>query len=195
MAGSPKTAYRRLNNLKSLGLINQTRGRFNIKSGVISQPINVLSRVVDSLIALKQARRFGKYYDKRDIKLAKENVDYKFITLDYKAWELTKFQYPSDLYLYVKDQNDAAMHLKKQGFSEGRKGHIIILPELGNFQNEIERVYLDCIANDGRSKLDAVAIEMLYGDRITIKGRFTIEDFRKVSEELRIRKHATSIVR
>jgi len=43
---------------------------------------------------------------------------------------------------------------------------------------------LDCIANGGRSILDAVAIELLYGSEINIKGRFSVDTIRKVQEDM-----------
>lgn len=183
-AGSIKTAYRRLADLKSLGIIKQSRGRFNIKSGVISQPAYLLDRLLPSLLALKSARRFGKYYNDADIEFVKKNLDFTFITLDYKAWELTEFQFPSDLFVYVKDLNRSIAFLKENKFREGKKGHIVLLPETGNFDNIIERVYFDCIANDGRSMLDAIALDIKYGDQIRTKGLFSIDNFKKVEEDM-----------
>jgi hypothetical protein len=139
------------------------------------------------LQALNQARRFGKSYNQSDINFAMNNIQDKIITLDYRAWELTKFQYPMDLYVYVKDVGRVASYLKENGFSEGQRGHVILLPEIGDFSNEIERVYLDCIAKGGRSMLDAIAIEMLYSDQIHVKGRFTTEDVIKVREDLPVK--------
>jgi len=92
-----------------------------------------------------------------------------------------------DLYVYVKDVGRIASYLKENGFSEGQRGRIILLPEIGDFSNEIERVYLDCIAKGGRSMLDAIAIEMLYGDQIHVKGRFTTEDVIKVRKDLPVK--------
>ena len=54
---------------------------------------------------------------------------------------------------------------------------------VGNFENEIERIYLDCIANDGRSILDAIAIELQYGEQLRVKGYFPLELMKKVQEE------------
>lgn len=181
---SRRTIYRRLQALKSLGIAKSNHGRFIINTVVSSQPAAVLQRLLPSLQSLNQARRFGKSYNQSDINFIMNNIQDKRITLDYRAWELTKFQYPADLYVYVKDISRIASYLKQHGFSEGQRGHIVLLPEIGDFSNEIERVYLDCIAKGGRSMLDAIAIEMRYGDQIHVKGRFTTEDVIKVREDL-----------
>src|SRR5574339_567560 len=99
VAGSAKTAYRRLNDLKLLGLARYKRGRFIIKNSVVSQPANVIEKILPSLVALSKARRFGRNYNDADIRFAMKNISDKFITLDYKAYELTKFQTPLDLYI------------------------------------------------------------------------------------------------
>jgi hypothetical protein len=115
------------------------------------------------------------------------NIQDKKITLDYRAWELTKFQYPMDLYVYANDIEGIASYLKQNGFSEGQRGHIVLLPKIGDFSHAIERVYLDCIAKGGRSVLDAIAIELLYGNQISVRGRFTTQDVIKVQEDLPIK--------
>jgi hypothetical protein len=55
---------------------------------------------------------------------------------------------------------------------------------IGDFSNEIERVYLDCIAKGGRSIQDAIAIQLLHGDQLTSKGIFPAEYVLKVQEDL-----------
>lgn len=181
---SRRTAYRRLQTLKSLGIAKSNRGRFIINTVVSSQPAAVLQRLLPSLQSLNQARRFGKSYNQSDVNFVMNNIQDKIVTLDYRAWELTKFQYPLDLYVYVNDIARIASYLKQNGFSEGQRGHIVLLPEIGNFSNEIERVYLDCIAKGGRGMLDAIAVEMLYSDQISVRGRFTTQDVIKVREDL-----------
>ncbi len=61
-----------------------------------------------------------------------------------------------------------------------------IIPNVGSFENELQRVYLDCIAYGGRSNLDAIAIELLYGEALDprIRGRFRSEDVVKVRDNL-----------
>lgn len=185
-ATSRRTAYRRLNRLESLGLVTSLRGSFVAKTEVAYQPLNVLQKLIPSLKALKRMKRFGKSYNVSDITFAMQNISNKFVTLDYKAWELTRFQYPSDYFIYVNDSdiNATTSYLKDNGFFEGSKGHVVLLPLMGDFSNEIERVYFDCIAKGGRSTLDAIAIGLLYEDKIKTKGRFTIEDIKKVQEDM-----------
>lgn len=184
---SRRTVYRRLQILKSLGIAKSNRGRFIINTVVSSQPAAVLQQLLPSLQSLNQARRFGRSYNQSDINFIMNNIQDKIITLDYRAWELTKFQYPMDLYVYVKDVGRIASYLKENGFSEGQRGRIILLPEIGDFSNEMERVYLDCIAKGGRNMLDAIAIEILYSDQIHVKGRFTTKDVIKVRKDLPVK--------
>lgn len=185
IAGSERTAYRRLVVLESLGLANFRNGRFQITSRVSRQPPDILKKLLPSLIALKNARRFGKFYNDSDIRfMMKHAPEDSLVTLDFKAWDITKFQTPSDLFIYVDDVEEFATFLKKTGFSEGKNGHIVLLSKAGNFANEIERVYLDCIAKGGRSTLDAIAIDLLYGDKLSVRGQFPIEMITKVQEDM-----------
>jgi len=185
VAGSERTAYRRLVVLESLGLATFRNGRFQITSRVSRQPPILLKKLLPSLIALKNARRFGRFYNDSDIRfMMKHAPEHSLVTLDFKAWDLTKFQTPSDLFIYVYDVEEFATFLKDKGFSEGKKGHVVLLPKTGDFENEIERVYLDCIARGGRSTLDAVAIELLHGDKLSVRGQFPIETVLKVQEDM-----------
>ena len=183
---SRRTAYRYRKYLESLGILKAARGSFILNTSVVAQSSLLLPKLMPSLDALKNGRRFGRRYNQADMKFIEKQADHQLVTLDYKVWELTKYQYPSDLYVYVKDINRTTNYLKENKFKEGRKGHIIILPMLGDFTNEIQRVYLDCIAKGGRSVRDAIAIELLYGDKLQFRGRFNIEDIRNVQENLRI---------
>jgi hypothetical protein len=184
VAGSAKTAYRRLNDLRALGLAKYKHGSFILKTSVVSQPANVIEKLLPSLVALSKARRFGRNYNDSDIRFAMKNIADKFVTLDYKAYDLTKFQTPLDLYIYVQDVDKVAGFLKENGFREGRNGRVILLPRIGDFTNEIERVYLDCIANGERSTLDAIAIELLYEDKLSTRGLFPVQQVKKVQEDL-----------
>lgn len=185
IAGSEKTAYRRINSLVPLGLATISRGQFSIKKEVISQPINVIKKMFPSLLALKQARRFGRSYNNADINFAFDHrPDSSITTLDYPAWSLTKFQFPNDLCLYVDDVESCAQFLKDNDFREGNNGHIVLLPKIGSFENDVERLYLDCIANGGRSILDAVAIQLLYPEKININARFPVQVVAKVQEDI-----------
>ena len=185
IAGSEKTAYRRVNSLVPLGLATFSRGKFEIKKEVVAQPFNIVKKLLPSLLALKQARRFGRSYNNADINFV---LDHKpassIVTLDFMAWDLTQFQFPNDLYVYVDNIEDGVLFLKENKFSEGSRGHVVLLPKIGSFDNEVERVYLDCIANGGRSILDAIALQLLYPDKIAIRGRFPIETVSKVQEDM-----------
>jgi hypothetical protein len=145
----------------------------------------ILEKLVPSLIALKNAKRFGRKYHISDINFVKNNLpDGSFITLDYRAWDVTKFQTPLDLYVYVTDIEKTAKFLKDNDFNEGTKGHVVLLQKQPNIKNDIEQVYLDCIAKGGRSILDAIAIELKYGEQFDIKGRFDIQDILKVQDDM-----------
>jgi len=185
LAGSLFTAYRRLHLLESLNLAKLGRNQFEIKTDVVSQPLHVLKKLLPSLIALKNAKRFGKYYTESDITFARKNIPRQILTtLDYAVWDITKYQTPSNFYVYVNDLDAASKFLKEEsGFSEGSNGRVVLLPPVGDLENKIERIYLDCIANGGRNSLDAIAIELQHGDQLTTRAHFPIEYVKKVQEE------------
>jgi hypothetical protein len=183
---SISTAYRKLEELEKIGIIERPkRGYFMLKE-CATQPISVIESLLPSLKALKEGRTFGKYYNETDVRIARKLLDSLdgFVTLDYKAYELTGIQTPATLYVYVNSINDAAKVLKGNGFSEGTKGPVVLLPRYGDFTNAIQRVYLDCIAKGGRNTIDAVAIAIQYPDELNIKGSFTVDLIEKVREEL-----------
>lgn len=184
VAGSIQTAYRRLNALEQLGLATVYRGQFQINRAA-RQPLHFLEKLIPSLLSLKNARRFGRKYHISDINFLKNNLPKgAFITLDYRAWELTGYQYPKDLYIYVDDIEKTSGFLKINGFSEGTKGRAILLQKQPDSKDSIEQVYLDCIAKGGRSVLDAIAIELKYGDQLGVRGRFNMEDILKVQDDM-----------
>jgi len=189
IAGSEKTAYRRIKSLIPLGLATFDRGRFAIKKEVVEQPLGVVRKLLPSLISLKHARRFGRSYNNADINFVINSMpDTAIVTLDFRAWNLTRFQFANDLYVYVNDLEKGAEFLKENGFNEGSRGHVVLLPKIGSFDNEIERVYLDCIANGGRSILDAIAIQLLYGDQISVRGKFSVDAVKKVQQDMPLEK-------
>lgn len=109
------------------------------------------------------------------------------VTLDYRAYELTKLQTPHIFFIYAKDPNREVGLLKSKGYSEGSRGRVAILPreeDGSHFKNGIQRLYLDCLAFGGRSTLDAIAIELLYGDQLSVRGEFPTDLVLKVREEL-----------
>jgi len=84
------------------------------------------------------------------------------VTLDYRSWDLTGYQTPQDLYVYVDDIRKTSQFLKLSNFSEGTRGHVVLLEKQPSAENSIQQVYLDCIAKGGRSVLDAIALEIRY---------------------------------
>jgi len=185
-AGSRATAYRFIRRLQELGLAAETqrRGHFTVRSSAF-QPYQTLLHLLPSLRALKQARYFGRAYDESDVNYARRTLR-GMVTLDYRAYELTRFQMPRTFFVYAEDPDQQAKSLRSAGFSEGSKGRVAILPkdEDGGFENEIQRVYLDCLAFGGRSTLDAIAIELLHGDRLSVRGEFPTDLVLKVREDL-----------
>lgn len=182
-----RTIRRKIKKLTEIGLAQYNRGQFSIKKEVVSQPINVLEKLMPSLTALVQARKFGKSYRQSDINFMMKNLPKNsIITLDYSAYKMTKFQSAQDLYVYVDDIEKTTQFLKINNFREGKKGSIIILPKIGSFENTKERIFLDCVAKGGRSMMDAIAIQLKYQDKISTKARFTIEMLLKVQDDLQI---------
>ncbi len=183
LAGSRATAYRLLDRLFELGLAERlNRGYFSLRSSAF-QPYRIWSYLVPSLQSFREARRFGRAYDEGDVNYARKTL-HGFLSLDYRAYELTGLQTPHQYYLYVDRVEEAAQLLKMNGFSEGKAGRISIAPKIGQFENEIQRIYLDCLAAGGRSTLDAIAIEIRYGDRLAIRGEFPVDLFTKIEEDL-----------
>jgi hypothetical protein len=183
-AGSRATAYRFIRRLQELGFVSATqrRGYFTVRSSAF-QPYQTWPHLLPSLRALKQARYFGRAYDESDVNYARRSLS-GMVTLDYRAYELTQFQTPRTFSIYAEDPDQQAQSLRFAGFSEGTKGRVAILPKEGGFGNEIQRVYLDCLAFGGRSALDAVAIELLHGDQLSIRGEFPTDLVLKVREDL-----------
>jgi hypothetical protein len=182
---SRSTAYRILSSLREAGFAAQVRdGFFTLRSSLF-QPFNLWSNLLPSLQVLKQARFFGLSYNENDVRLAQQILK-GIVTLDYRAYEITRLQSPHLFFIYVDNPDQAAKMLKECKFSEGTKGRVVIIPRMGEFRNEIQRVYLDCIAYGGRSLLDAIAIEILHNEDLdhNIRGTFKTEDVLKVREEL-----------
>ena len=182
-AGSRATAYRIINELQELGFAEPVRrGYFTLRSSIF-QSYRIWPHLVPSLDALRRARYFGRTYNEADVTFVRKMLS-GVETLDYRAYELTRLQTPYTFFIYVENPDQVAEELRKRGFSEGRKGRVAILPK-SEIKNELQRVYLDCLASGGRSILDAIAIELLYGNQLEIKGEFPIELVEKVREQLR----------
>ena len=182
-AGSRATAYRIINELQELGFAEPVRrGYFTLRSSIF-QSYRIWPHLVPSLDALRRARYFGRTYNEADVTFVRKMLS-GVETLDYRAYELTRLQTPYTFFIYVENPDQVAEELRKRGFSEGRKGRVAILLK-SEIKNELQRVYLDCLASGGRSILDAIAIELLYGNQLEIKGEFPIELVEKVREQLR----------
>jgi hypothetical protein len=190
MTGSIPTAYRRLRSLEALGLATIYRSKFQLNRAV-TQPMYVLEKLIPSLVALKNSKKFGRKYHISDINFLKNNLPKNaFVTLDFRAWDLTEYQTPSDLYVYVDDIEKSARFLSDNGFSEGKKGHIILLQKQLQTKDTVEQIYFDCIAKGGRSILDAIAIEIKYGDQLKTKAKFQLDDILKVQSDMKVHEHA-----
>jgi hypothetical protein len=183
-AGSRASAYRVIHKLEDVGLAAETqrRGYFTIRSSVL-QPYQVWLRLMPSLRAIKQARHFARTYDEGDVDTARKLLK-GVVTLDYRAYELTRLQAPRTFFIYVAEPRRAAKVLSSQEFIENDEGRVAILPMEGGFKNDIQRVYLDCLAFGGRSTLDAIAIELLYGEKLNVRGEFPVDLVVKVEEQL-----------
>src|SRR5437899_10583281 len=124
---SRATAYRILSRLREAGFAEQVReGYFTLRSSLF-QPFNLWSNLLPSLQALKQARFFGLSYNENDVRLARQTLK-DVITLDYRAYELTKLQSPRLLFIYVDDVDQAARTLTEHKFSEGTQDRVFIIP-------------------------------------------------------------------
>ncbi len=185
IVGSIATAQRYARKLEDLGFASPLgRGYFTIRSSLF-QPFSLWHHLLPSLQSLKKSRYFGRAYSESDIHFARSKFPAEIVTLDYRAYELTHLQRPEKLFLYVADQETAAKMLKDEGFSEGKSGRVVLLPKIGSFyQNEIQRIYLDCIAAGGRSLLDAVAIELLHQHELQIRGVFPIDLVDNVRDDI-----------
>lgn len=182
---SGRTIRRRLARLSDLGLAEYGRGKFTIKREVVSQPYHVLQSIAPSLVSLKKARRFGRHYGKTDAGFVRRHLpEGSIVTLDHGAYELARFQTPLGFHAYVDDVEGVSGLLKGHGFREGNRGGVVLLPKIGSFENRIERIFLDCVANGGRSFLDAAAIMLTHGDAIKTKVRFTGDTILQVQEGL-----------
>lgn len=182
---SRPTVYRILRQLRDLGFAEQIKGGYFTIRSCLFQPFSFWADLLPSLQAMKEARYFGLSYNENDVKVAKEILK-GIVTLDYRAYELTQLQAPRLFSIYVENIAKAAKMLKANGFSEGTQGRIAVLPQTGKIENEIQRVYLDCIAYGGRSTLDAIALEVLHSEKLDpqVRGTFKTEDVLKVNEDL-----------
>src|SRR5437660_10715167 len=155
ITGSRALAYRILGRLREAGFAEHVReGYFTLRSSLF-QPFNLWQNLLPSLQALKQARFFGLSYNENDVRLARQILK-GMITLDYRAYEITRLQSLHLFFIYVDKLDKAATMLKECKLSEGTKSRVVILQRTGWFGSETQRVYLDCIAYGVSSLLAAI---------------------------------------
>lgn len=162
-----ETINKKLDLLAKYRLVfNKQKNTFMMYDDVIKQSNTVFQKIMPSLISFKYARWFGRKYDQSDVDFVFKHIPpNSLVTLDYKAAELTNYQHPWQLYVYVDDVESLASLLKRNGFAEEKNEtmRVVLLPKVGSFDNELERVFLDCVASGGRDFMDAIAMMVLYG--------------------------------
>jgi len=95
--------------LKETGLVVKRRNEWLSLRDCVLQPINVIKHLLPSLRSLKEAVCL-----KEEVS-GKESVR-GFVTLDYAAYELTKYQEPRALYVYPDDFEKSPIRLRGRGF-------------------------------------------------------------------------------
>ena len=156
---SEATARRRVDELAGMGLADHWNGSFTVRHDVVRHPIEVLAAMRPSLLALGRARRFSRRKNNADVAFARKHLPPgSFVTLDYPLARLTGYQSAWWYYACVDDPVAFASLLEDDGFSEDRMGRVVVAPKIGAFDNEKERLLLDCLADGGRSYCDAIAL-------------------------------------
>lgn len=184
VAGSKPTLSRALRVLENHGFV---RGR--VKGWVafidaLWQPMYIIESILPSLKAFMRAE---------PVRLSKTALRFRedfLSTLDWKAWELTGYQTPKTLYIYADSAEEVTSRLwstnQRKTSDNMSEEPIFVLPKIGEFHNPVERTYLDCVARGGRSWLDAVAIELLYPNKLRVRASFPVELVAKVLEDLNL---------
>jgi hypothetical protein len=157
---SRKTAYRYLQQLRRMGFVTAFRGGVFTLRDSIFLPISVIPKILPSLHAISQQRKFRLRNGERGIERARRLLMALggSPTLDYAAYELTGYQTPIAFYFYPDSLEDAIKVLRENGYVESPRGSVILLPKIGDFSNQIQRVFYDSLAAGGRGTLDAIAI-------------------------------------
>jgi len=189
IAGSKATLSRALKVLEEYGFVwGRARGWVAF-ADALWQPAYVIESILPSLRAIRGA------VPVRCPRKAFELLRDFFVTLDWKAWELTGYQTPRNLYVYADSVEDVIQRLRAAGLRRFSKGGelVYVLPRVGDFSNPTERTYLDCVARGGRSWLDAVAIELLYPDELSVRAVFPVGLVEKVIEDLSLRSKEAEI--
>ncbi len=186
---SRPTAYRYLTELKQNGfVIAYHRGAFSLRDSLFL-PATIIPRIIPSLHALKQARRFRLHNGKFGVAKAKKHLSELggMATLDYAAYEITGYQTPDAFYFYPDQFEKAVQLLRANNYVESPKGKVVLLPKIGDFSDPILRVFYDSLALGGRGILDAVAISRRCPAITKPSGYldFLLSFARKVEEDMR----------
>ena len=171
---SDETARRRIKELAEIGLARHQRGWFTVRHDAVIQPAEVLKSMLPSLRALGSARRFGRYYRETDVNFARKHLpEGAFVTLDYPLAELVGYQSAWHYFVCVDDPDAFASFLAGRGFKGGRAGRVVVLPKMGSFKDRIGRLFLDCLADGGRSIGNAIALSMMHGGSLDMQAVFS----------------------
>lgn len=157
---SRKTAYRHLQGLKRMGFVIAFHdGAFTLRDSIFL-PASIMPKILPSLDAVSQQRRFRLRNGDRGIEKARHLLMALggLPTLDYAAYELTGYQTPITFYFYPNSMEEAIKTLRENGYVESPRGGVILLPKIGDFSDPIQRVFYDSLAVGGRGTLDAIAI-------------------------------------
>ena len=156
---SEATARRRVDELAEMGLADHWNGCFTVRHDAVRYSIEVLEAMRPSLLALGRARRFNRRKSDADVAFARRHLPPgSFVTLDYPLARLTGYQSAWWYYACVDDPRAFASFLESNGFREDRMGRVVVVPKIGAFNDEKARLFLDCLADGGRSYCDAIAL-------------------------------------
>lgn len=159
---SVATARRRVDELAKVGLAKRRNGWFEVRNDAVFHPIEVLKAMRPSLLARMRARCFARRRNSSDLTFARRHLPPgSFVTLDYPLARLTGYQTAWDYHVCVDDPDAFASLLEENGFREDDLGRVIVMPKIGQFDNEKVRLLLDCLADGGRGYCDGIALLML----------------------------------
>jgi len=140
-------------------VIASRKGVFTLRDSVLL-PISVIPKILPSLLAISQERKFRLRNGDLGIERARHLLMKLggLATLDYAAYELTGYQTPTAFYFYPDSLEQAIKVLRENGYVKSPRGSVILLPKIGDFSDPIQRVFYDSLAVGGRGILDAIAI-------------------------------------
>ena len=182
---SEATARRRVDELAKVGLAERLNDSFMVRIDAVCYPIEVLETMLPSLLAHVQARRFARRKNGSDLTFARRHLPHgSFVTLDYPLARLTGYQTAWDYHVCVDDQEAFVSLLEENGFREDDLGRVVVMPKIGKFDNEKERLVLDCLADGGRSYCDAIALLMLHIKSSPVHATFSTNEINDVLRNL-----------